>query len=169
MARFHYFIWKTNIPLTFSYPFNHQWALSCPYILTIVVIILQCTWGCTSLFSPLIKLVLIVDTKTCMFHTKTCREPPREIPPMTKVMWRRPDRQRQIRTRGIPWTCSSIFPETKICLSIVYYICLSPTLLTFTGGYPRPPFSEENQLRALVNKSPGLERSISILTPLLAF
>jgi len=26
-----------------------------------------------------------------------CWEPPREIPPMTKVMWRRPDRQRWIR------------------------------------------------------------------------
>lgn len=31
-----------------------------------------------------------------------CREPPREIPPMTKVMRKRPDRQRQIRPRGTP-------------------------------------------------------------------
>ena len=31
-----------------------------------------------------------------------CREPPWEIPPMTKVMWKRPDRQRQIRPRGTP-------------------------------------------------------------------
>ena len=46
---------------------------------------------------------------------------------------------------------------------------LSPTLLTLTGGYPRPPFSEENQLRALVNKSPGHNRSVSIQTPLLTF
>ena len=51
-----------------------------------------------------------------------CQEPPREIPPMTKVMQRRPDRQRQSRTQGIPWTCSSICPKTKICLSAVYYI-----------------------------------------------
>ena len=51
-----------------------------------------------------------------------CQEPPQEIPPMTKVMWRRPDRQRHIRARGIPWTCSSTYPETKICLSTVHYI-----------------------------------------------
>ena len=31
-----------------------------------------------------------------------CREPPREIPPMTKVMRKRPDRQRQIRPQGTP-------------------------------------------------------------------
>ena len=56
----------------------------------------------------------------------------------------------------------------SVCLlfTILYF---SPTLLTLTGGYARPPFSEENQLRALINKSPGLKRSISILTPLLAF
>ena len=66
-------------------------------------------------FVDLILLSFLLDESGC-------REPPREIPPMTKVMWRRPDRQRQIRTRGIPWTCSSIYPETKICLSTVYYI-----------------------------------------------
>ena len=66
------------------------------------------------------------------------REPAREIPPMT----RRPDKAsgleglsgpvppmtrpcgetwwaRRIRTRGTPWTCSSIYPKTRICLS--YY------------------------------------------------
>ena len=48
-----------------------------------------------------------------------CWEPPREIPPMTKVIWRRPDRQRWIRPRGTPWICSSIYPKTRICLS--YY------------------------------------------------
>ena len=29
---------------------------------------------------------------------------------------------RQIRTRGTPWTCSSIYPKTKVCLSTVYYV-----------------------------------------------
>ena len=95
-----------------------------------------------------------------------CWEPPWEIPPMTKVMRRKPDRQRWIRIRGTPWTCSSIYPKTRVCLTI---LCLSPTLLTLTGGYPQPPFSGENQLRALANKSPGHERSISIQTLLLAF
>ena len=56
-------------------------------------------------------------------------------------------------------------PES-VCLTI---LCLSQTLLTLTGGYPRPPFSEKNQLRALVNKSPEHKRNVSILTPLLAF
>ena len=31
---------------------------------------------------------------------------------------------RWIRTQGTPWTCSSIYPETKVCLSTVYYIIL---------------------------------------------
>ena len=52
-------------------------------------------------------------------------------------------------------------PES-VCLTI---LCLSPTLLTLTGGYPRPPFSGENQLRALANKSPGHERNISNQPP----
>ena len=29
---------------------------------------------------------------------------------------------RWIRTRGTPWTCLSIYPKTKVCLSTVYYI-----------------------------------------------
>ena len=53
------------------------------------------------------------------WETGPHREPAREFPPMTKVMWRGPDMQRQIRTRGAPWTCSSIYPKTRICLS--YY------------------------------------------------
>ena len=43
---------------------------------------------------------------------------------------------------------------------------LSPTPLTLTGGYPQPPFSGENQLRALAKKSPGHERNLSNSTPL---
>ena len=66
-----------------------------------------------------------------------------------------------------PARASTLKPKS-ICL-LFTILCFSPTPLTLTGGYPQPPFSEENQLRALVNKSPGHERSISILTPLLAF
>ena len=36
------------------------------------------------------------------------------------------------------------------------------------GGYSRPPFSEGNHLRALVNKPPGHNRSVSIQTPQMA-
>ena len=72
-------------------------------------------------------------------------------------------------SRGSPGPARASTPKPKSVCLLFTILCLSPTLLTLTGGYPRPPFSEENQLRALVNKSPGLERSISILTPLLAF
>ena len=87
---------------------------------------------------------------------------------MTKVMRREPDRQRQIRPQGTPpGSARASTPKPKsVCLII---LCLSPTLLTLTGGYPQPPFSGKNQLRALVNKSPGHEENISILTSLLAF
>ena len=102
-----------------------------------------------------------------------CWEPAREITPMIKFLQRRPDRQRWIRTRGIPSTCLSICPKTKICLSTVYYTIpftnspdinrgLSPTTFFFF-------FFEENQLKALVNKSPDLVRIILILTPVLLF
>ena len=55
-------------------------------------------------------------------------------------------------------------PE-PVCPTI---LCFSPTLLTLIGGYPRPPFSEENKLRALVNKSPEHEKSVSTQASLLA-
>ena len=84
-------------------------------------------------------------------------------PTHDKVMWKRSDRQ-GFRTRGTPW---AIPPMTRscgrdliskasglngppgparastpklesVCLAI---LCLSPTLLTLTGGYPQPPFS----------------------------
>ena len=96
-----------------------------------------------------------------------CREPPWEIPPMTKVMRKRPDSKGGSGLEGPPESARPSTPKPKsVCLTI---FCLSPALLTLTGGYPRPPFSERSQLRALINKSPGHERSISIQTPLLAF
>ena len=86
---------------------------------------------------------------------------------MTKVMRERLDGQRQVRTRGTPGPAqaSTRKPES-VCLTI---LCLSPTTLTLTGGCPRPPFSEGNQLRALVNKSPGHDKSVSIQTSLIIF
>ena len=67
--------------------------------------------------------------------------------------------------RDSPGPARASTPKPKSVCLLFTVLCLSPTLLTLTGGYPRPPFSEENQLRALVNKSPGHERSISIQTP----
>ena len=63
--------------------------------------------------------------------------------------------------RKRPALASTPKPES-VCLTI---LCHSPTLLTLTGGYPRPPFSGENQLRALANKFPGYERNLSIQPP----
>ena len=51
----------------------------------------------------------------------------------------RPDMQRQAMAQGAPQTCPSIYPKPKsVCFTISR---LSPTPLTLTGGYPRPPFS----------------------------
>ena len=64
---------------------------------------------------------------------------------------------------GLPRPARASIPKPEsVCLTI---LCLSPTHLTLTGGYPQPPFSGENQLRALANKSLGHERNISIQTP----
>ena len=69
--------------------------------------------------------------------------------------------------KGPPGSAPASTPKPEsVCLTI---LCLSPTLLTLTGGYPRPPFSGKNKLRALVDKSPEHERTISILTPVMAF
>ena len=80
-----------------------------------------------------------------------------------KVMWKRPDKQGRSGLEGPPGPARASTPKPEfVCLTI---LCLSPTLLTLTGGYPRPPFSGKNQLRALVDKSLGHERNISIQTP----
>ena len=89
-------------------------------------------------------------------------------PTHDKVMWRRPDRQGRSGLKGLPGPArASTLKPKSVCL-LFTILCFSPTLLTLTGGYPQPPFSEENQLRALINKSPGHERSISIQIPLIS-
>ena len=59
--------------------------------------------------------------------------------------------------KGPPESARASTPKPEsVCFTI---FCLSPTLLTLTEGYPRPPFSGKSQLRALINKSPGHDRS----------
>ena len=88
-------------------------------------------------------------------------------PTRDKVMWKSHDKQGGSWLKRFPRSARASTPKPEsVCLTI---LCLSPTLLSLTGGYPRPPFSGKSQLRALVNKSPGHERNISILTLLLAF
>ena len=91
-----------------------------------------------------------------------CWEPPWEIPTTTRSC----GRDLISKVSGLerlprPAGASTPKPES-VCLTI---LCLSPTLLTLTGSYPRTTFSGENLLRALANKSPGHERNISIQTP----
>ena len=88
-----------------------------------------------------------------------------EDPTHNKVMWKRPDEQGRSGLEGPPGPARASTPKPEsVCLTI---LCFSPTLLTLTGGCPRPPFSGKSQLRASVHKSPGHDRIVSIQTPLL--
>ena len=65
--------------------------------------------------------------------------------------------------KGLPRPSRASTPKPEsVCFTILQ---LSPTPLTLMGGYPRSPFSEGNQLKALVIKPPGNNRSVSIQTP----
>ena len=65
--------------------------------------------------------------------------------------------------KGLPGPDQASTPKPEsVCLTI---LCLSRTLLTLTEGYPQPPFSGENQPRAIANKSLGHEKNISNQTP----
>ena len=91
-----------------------------------------------------------------------CREPPRAIPLMTKSCGRKL-LSKASELKGLPrlsWA-STQKPES-VCFTISW---LSPTPLTLTGGYSWPPFSAKSQLRAIANKSPRHERSISNQNP----
>ena len=74
--------------------------------------------------------------------TWICREPVWRIPPMAKVMRKRPDRAKA--RSGLeeplpPRLSRASTPKPgSVCLIV---LCLLPTLLTLTGGYPLPPFS----------------------------
>ena len=97
-----------------------------------------------------IKRCLVLGRKVM---TNLRWEPARESPPMTRSCGRdlmgKADQD-----SGDPLDLLEHLPQNpkSICLTI---LCDSLNPLTFTGSYPRPPFSGENQLRALVNKSLG--------------
>ena len=81
------------------------------------------------------------------FDCVDCREPAQEFPPMTWSCGRALTGKASQGSRTPHRICLSVYPETRICFTILR---LSPTPLTLTGGYPRPLFSEGNQLRALL-------------------
>ena len=91
-----------------------------------------------------------------------CQEPARAIPPMTRSCGRKL-LSKASGLEGLHRPAWASTPKLEsVCLTV---LCLSPTLLTLTGVYPWSPFSGENQLRALANKSPGHERNISNQIP----
>ena len=95
----------------------------------------------------------------CYIASVLCREPAQAIPPRTRSCGREL-LSKASGLEGLPRPARASTPKPEsVCLTI---LCLSPTLLTLTGGYPRPPFSGENQLRALANKFLGHDRSISL-------
>ena len=99
------------------------------------------------------------------YFTSGCQEPAREFPPMTRSCGRGLTGKVSQGSRG-PWICLSIYPKTRICL--FYYFTTFTNSSDIKGGYPQPPFSEGNKLRALVNKPPGHNKSVSIQTPQMA-
>ena len=102
---------------------------------------------------------------SCFFNDPMdigCWEPPREIPPMTRSCGREL-LSKASGLKGLPRLSQASTPKPEsVCFTISW---LSPTPLTLRGGYPWPPFSGENQLRAIANKSPGHERNISNKAP----
>ena len=66
-----------------------------------------------------------------------------------KVMRKRPDRQGRSGLEGLPGPARASTPKPKSVCLLFTILCLSTTLLILAGGHPQPPFSGENQLRAL--------------------
>ena len=118
------FYWKNHLGnhksvCGFVYSGHPIWVKSYEWDVTFCICLLS---PVPSMLYHVSILCVCVCVCVCVCFIVKCWEPPREIPPMTKVMWREPDRQRQIRPREIPWICSSIYPKTRICLSYYFVI-----------------------------------------------
>ena len=94
-----------------------------------------------------------------------CREPAREIPPMTRscgeAWW-----ARQVRPQGFPLDFPEHLPsKTRICL--LYCVMLSTYSSDINRGLsPHHLFLEKVNLELLDSKSPGHNKSVSIQKPL---
>ena len=98
----------------------------------------------------------------CYIASVLCREPAQAIPPRTRSCGRELLSKASELIRPPRLSPSSTAKPESVCFTILW---LSPTLLTLTRVYSWPPFSGENQLRAISNKSPAHERNISYQTP----
>ena len=123
---------------------------------------------------PTHVLAISLSPVLCLFLTSSlphlgfCREPAQEIPPMTSSYGRDLTGKADQDSRD-SLNLLEHLPQTKICLSTVYYVMPFTNSSDINRGLSLTTFLGENQLRALVDKSAGPERSISIQTPLLAF
>ena len=100
------------------------------------VIIKEANWNFTTLWKVFLympKFHWVFKVLATFNRLIFCWEPAWRIPSMAKVMRKRPDGQRWDQNSRDPWTCSSIYPRTRICLII---LCLSPALLTLAGVCP---------------------------------
>ena len=98
------------------------------------------------------------------YFTSGCQEPAQEFPPMTRSCRRGLTGKASQGLRG-PQICLSIYPQNQ---SLPTFLLCALTYSSDINGGLSPPFSEGNQRRALVNKPPGHNRSVSIQTPQMA-
>ena len=87
---------------------------------------------------------------------------------MKKVMRRRPDRQRWIRIRGAPWTCSSIYPKTRICLSY-YFVPFTNSSDINRGLSPTTFLWRKSNLGLQLISLLDMRGTFQLKPPLLAF
>ena len=81
--------------------------------------------------------------------------------------WKRPDKQDRSGLKGPPGPAQASTPKPEFFHLTI--LCFLPNFSDTNGGCLRPHFSEGNQLRTLVGKSLGHDKSVSIQTPLIAF
>ena len=90
-------------------------------------------------------------------HGETC--------PWQRLWGRGPDKHKgRTMPQGSPWICSSIYPQTRICLP--YYVMPFTNSSDINRGLsPHHLFLEKVNLELIDNKSPGHNKSVLIQKP----
>ena len=136
-----------------------------PHSFSFLVLNFRASSGNTSLQRSIMKVENMLFNAQSQ-HIPFCLEPAWGIPPMAKVMRKRPDGQSRDQVSRGPPSRASIPKPDSVCFTIS---CLSPTLLTLTEGYPRPPFSGKINLGLQLIRLLDMRRIFQIKPPLLAF
>ena len=71
------------------------------------------TWEYQTTWPPSWETYMQVRKQQLELDMEHCQEPPQEIQPMTKVMRKRPDRQRRIRLQGTPLNLLEHLPPNQ--------------------------------------------------------